>query len=176
MTPACFIIEPLVLLVWVIVVVRAFRIDRRSAGVIIPLAAAPFSAAAELINRTLFAAEGTVYPATLWAFPGSDFPVAIVLFSGLYAFFLYRLTRFLIRPIRRWRPLMAVLWYLLLLLSVFAVEAAGTASGYWHYQRTTENRLFLSVAVYGFYLFVTAPAVIIYLLVAGGPKDRPGTI
>ena len=118
------------------------------------LAPALVSVALEIVNECVFAGEGTYYPGSLLFFPGSAFPVAIVLLSAAYSCAVnFDAAKISELSAKRYVSLSIFIVSLFLLnFCSFAVEKGGLSSGYWLPRYSSEMR-----TVYGYvYLFYLA--------------------
>ncbi|HSA33703.1 MAG TPA: hypothetical protein P5077_08260 [bacterium] len=122
----------------------------------------------EIVNERWFAGQGAVYPCAvlpLWPF---EFPIAIVLMTGLYAALIaYAACRVAdATPLSRFgtRLVLAITAAAVLNLLSIAVEHAGVAAGYWRHLRATElSRIY--PFVYLFYAAASLPATVVFFVV-----------
>ena len=118
----------------------------------------------EMVNETVFKGVGSYYPASLFYFPGFQFPVAIVAAGGVFTWFIYIMSRNLANLFSEidgfffhWIHL---LLFLILLLSCVLVEIVGEGVGYWQYHILPNESIKLWMGVYFFYFTLTFPCFI----------------
>jgi hypothetical protein len=121
----------------------------------------------EIVNERVFSGQGTVYPCTLLPLWPMEFPVAIVLATGLYALLVAvgasQAVRFV--PPRHGAVRLIVLTVATLLLNILslAMEHAGVAVGYWSHLRAADlSRIYPQI--YLFYLTAALPASLLFFI------------
>lgn len=162
---ACLFVEPAIVLCFFGLLLFVWRGStgvhiRRAWGAAFAVGAV-CSVLLEIVNERWFAGQGAVYPCTflpLWPF---EFPVAIVLMTGLYAAIIaYASCRvgsaFSFSPVGARLTLAIVAAAFFNLLSI-GVEHGGIATGYWRHLRATEL-LRIYPFVYLFYGAASLPA------------------
>lgn len=114
----------------------------------------------EVMNISFFHQQGTVYPESIFYFPGYKFPVAIILFSAIYGGFIGLLS---LKIVNFFKPGFGKTVFILTaavlnLLSVF-VEKAGIMTGYWIHQKA-QNINDIWYYVYLFYFAVILGGIV----------------
>lgn len=136
------------------------------------LVASLTSLAGELVNEVVFAEFGAHWGDVLWVFPGYQFPVAVLLGAGLYAFFLntgviavarLRAVAGLSTPAR---AVALVGVYLLLSTACWAMEYTFTAIGYWTLPLDAAPFRAILIGSYVYYFLIATPAVVAARIVA----------
>ncbi len=119
----------------------------------------------EIINERWFAGQGTVYPVVALRFYPFDFPVAIVLFTGMYAALVawsaWRLSNLFPTQSLVLRCLTSLFWTMLLNLSSIGIEHLGVLSGWWRHQRAIELSTIYPF-IYLFYGVAAFPATLLF--------------
>ncbi|MCK5808853.1 hypothetical protein KAH37_07720 [bacterium] len=154
------IIEITIFVVWLAIFLISF-IKKDSPSLLALLVPLPIAIVLEVMNEVVFQGEGTYYPGTLVAFPGFSFPVAIILLSSLFAFFVcFVLSRF------KKSMIVKLLLLAVLTLLFFPVEMLFTAVEYWKYNMPPNNIVYLFMYLY--YAVIVWPVC----LIAGMQKKR----
>jgi len=122
----------------------------------------------EIVNERLFAGQGTVYTDVLLPFRPFQFPVAIVLLTGLYAASLGCISHrvsLLVAPrhiVVRFAIVVGAT--AILNLASLGIEHAGIAVGWWRHQRAADlSRIY--GPIYLFYSAAALPAALVFTAV-----------
>lgn len=154
------LIELLIFTVWLVFLFRE-RAGRGS--YIIPLFVGLVSAfALEAVNDFVFSGVGAFYPNSLFYFPFTGFPVAIVLAGSLYAVFFHFISVKIFSYLQLEKPFLKYLIFMILLLLSIPFEFCGQISGYWKLHETVDPDHYITYlsSVYLFYFAVTLPCFI----------------
>ncbi len=154
------IIELFIFIAWVLFVVFNFFSNGKY---LLPLFVGGMSSLIlEIVNDFVFSGVGTFYPYSLFYFPLTRFPLAIVLAGSLYAVFFHFISVKIFNYLKTRRNYLKYIIFSILISASIPFELLGQSSGYWvlHNTVSPDKYLFHFSSVYLFYFAATFPCFI----------------